>query len=124
MALMCIAVHDLPCAMQVLCTDMHILPCAVQVLCMAYHVAGVGSIFGKYYIMGFGDCKKRWRGMTMKTSVLSQKYISASFYREKLVVAKVFPFSQLSLLVVHGEYNLVQTIWCNSVNTMYMQLCI
>ena len=57
-ALMCTAMHDLPCAMQVLCTDMHILPCAVQVLCMAYHVAGVGSIFRKYYIMGFGDCKK------------------------------------------------------------------
>ena len=58
----------------------------------------------------------------MKTSVLSQKYISASFYREKLVMAKVFPFSQQSLLAVHGEYNLVQTIWHNSVNTMCMQL--
>ena len=57
-----------------------------------------------------------------KTSVLSQKYISASFYGEKLVVAKVFPFSQLSLLAVRGEYNLVRTIWHNSVSTMHMQL--
>ena len=58
----------------------------------------------------------------MKTSVLSQKYISVSFYGEKLVVAKIFPFSQLSLLVVCGEYNLVRTIWHTSVNTMRMQL--
>ena len=57
-ALTCTAVHDLPCAVQVPCTDVHTLPCAVQVPCMAYRVAGVGSIFGKYCIMGFGDCKK------------------------------------------------------------------
>ena len=49
----------LPCMTYLVpCTDVHRLPCAVQVPCMAYHVAGVGSIFGKYCIMGFGDCKK------------------------------------------------------------------
>ena len=86
MALTCTAAHGLPSAVQVLCNDVHILPSAVQVPCNGYHVVEL-TIFGKYYIMGFRDCKKRWRGVTTNTSLLSQKYISASFYGEKLVVA-------------------------------------
>ena len=113
------AADDLPCAVQVPRTDhdVHILPCAVQVPCTDYRVAGV-AIFGKYYIMGFKDCKKRWREEWRQKLVYYLKNILILFRGKNWSWRRSFPFLRYLCLryvvniIWSGLYGIIQQIQC------------